>query len=572
MPNAFLQGMQLGAERREDAERRRLQMAERARQAQLQQAQMTAATAMLGPNGGDPYAAEQAYLQAGAPDAAMGVRQGVREQAGAQQAEAVKLQQQRVEGFGRVIGALSQVPIEEREATRARLIPQLGSFGLDLDEDTTAQLMQAPLDDASLASAQALLGQEAGRLEIRQAGRNIYAIDPRTGRPVSTIEAPQDDYTIGTTRFSGRDNGIVAQGEVEPKYIQRSSENDLLEVPGRPAAAGGGNWLAEIARAAPDAQVTSGFRTPAENRRVGGVRDSRHMTGQAVDLVPRPGESMASLYARVSRVPGVRAINEGDHVHVQATGGRPAPAGPRVVAQGAPKPRETWEQLPDGRQRNTATGKIEGSGRDRAEAVNAKPMLASQQAEETADIGAIQAAGGINAAMARRLQQLNRGALNLGPVTNLASQARNAAGMSNQSSRNFQSFRADLEKIRNDSLRLNKGVQTEGDAQRAWNELLTNLNDEKVVKQRMSEIMELNERAVLYRQDTINIRRERNGKPALDARRLGQPTGAAPPVAQARPAGTRPTHPAVPRQGEVRAGYRYKGGPPGSPSSWVKVQ
>ncbi|MNY53581.1 hypothetical protein D3C86_1893470 [compost metagenome] len=52
-----------------------------------------------------------------------------------------------------------------------------------------------------------------------------------------------------------------------------------------------------------------------------------------------------------------------------------------------------------------------------------------------------------------------------------------------------------LEKLRNDSLRLNKGVQTEGDAQRAWNELLANINDPKLVEQRLGEILAINQRA-----------------------------------------------------------------------------
>jgi hypothetical protein len=132
-----------------------------------------------------------------------------------------------------------------------------------------------------------------------------------------------------------------------------------------PQPTGGGNWLNQIAAAAPDAIVTSGYRTPDHNARVGGVPTSRHLTGQAVDLVPRQGETMAQLYSRVGQVPGVRAINEGDHIHVQQNAPRPA-----TVPGSAPKPKEQWVQLPDGRQRNTATGKIEGEA---AGAASTKP-------------------------------------------------------------------------------------------------------------------------------------------------------------------------------------------------------
>ena len=68
-------------------------------------------------------------------------------------------------------------------------------------------------------------------------------------------------------------------------------------------------------------------------------------------------------------------------------------------------------------------------------------------------------------------------------------------GKSDDVSRNYGTFKTSLEKMRNDSLRLNKGVQTEGDAVRAWNELFENLNDEQYVLQRLKEIQKTNARA-----------------------------------------------------------------------------
>lgn len=97
--------------------------------------------------------------------------------------------------------------------------------------------------------------------------------------------------------------------------------------------------------------------------------------------------------------------------------------------------------------------------------------------------------------------------LSFGPVSNLANSALNATGMSTEGSRNLASFKSDMEKLRNDSLRLNKGVQTDGDAQRAWNELFQNINDTKLVQQRLTEIKQINARAKnlrLLEVDTIN--------------------------------------------------------------------
>jgi len=120
------------------------------------------------------------------------------------------------------------------------------------------------------------------------------------------------------------------------------------------------------------------------------------------------------------------------------------------------------------------------------------PVQALKIQNEALDI--IGTASGINADLNAVENQLKKGKLKLGPVENLKSQALNAAGFSTPESRNFASFKATLEKQRNDSLRLNKGVQTEGDAQRAWNELFNNLNDKKVVEQRLKEIQKINKR------------------------------------------------------------------------------
>jgi hypothetical protein len=94
------------------------------------------------------------------------------------------------------------------------------------------------------------------------------------------------------------------------------------------------------------ARITSGFRTPEHNRAVGGVPNSRHLDGDAVDLVP-DGVSMGDLHrlgsALAARwgVPGARALNEGDHVHVQLPGWGGAPGSPRAAPAGPPP-------LPDG--------------------------------------------------------------------------------------------------------------------------------------------------------------------------------------------------------------------------------
>jgi hypothetical protein len=133
------------------------------------------------------------------------------------------------------------------------------------------------------------------------------------------------------------------------------------------------------------------------------------------------------------------------------------------------------------------------------------PTAALKMQQESLD--AIGTASSINADLAAVNKQIEAGKLKFGPLSNLANRGLNAAGMSTEESRNFASFQATLEKLRNDSLRLNKGVQTDGDAQRAWNELFNNINDTGVVKQRLAEIQRINERAVqLHRLNVDSVR------------------------------------------------------------------
>jgi hypothetical protein len=81
------------------------------------------------------------------------------------------------------------------------------------------------------------------------------------------------------------------------------------------------------------------------------------------------------------------------------------------------------------------------------------------------------------------------------------------AGMSSDESRNFATFKSNMERLRNESLRLNTGVQTDGDAQRAWNELFQNITDTDLVKQRLQEIQRINKRgAELQKLKVDNVR------------------------------------------------------------------
>lgn len=168
-------------------------------------------------------------------------------------------------------------------------------------------------------------------------------------------------------------------------------------------------------------------------------------------------------------------------------------------------------------------------GADGSGSAPAKPLPAAalkMQQEELASLGVADA---VDRALAKAESQINEGTLLLGVGANQASSLMNYFGQSTEKSRNYQSFRSNLEKLRNDSLRLNKGVQTEGDAQRAWNELFNNLNDQKYVQQRLGEIREINRRGAELRRYNIDVIRSNFGAGSLDIpTSVGAPSGPPP--------------------------------------------
>jgi hypothetical protein len=163
-------------------------------------------------------------------------------------------------------------------------------------------------------------------------------------------------------------------------------------------------------------------------------------------------------------------------------------------------------------------------------ATNAKPnrIPFGVQNAEAEDLSALQGLNTINSELQHFDKLIADGKLKLGPLINFNAIGRNLLGTSDENSRNFASFSATLERLRNESLRLNKGVQTEGDSQRAWNELVANKNDPQVVRQRLAEIQRLNQRAADFKKNMIVQRRDDNRLQPLNFDRVLTPQTSAP--------------------------------------------
>lgn len=203
--------------------------------------------------------------------------------------------------------------------------------GLANDPDTTLLALGG-------GAAQAL------KYEFRTSGDEVIVFDPSTGRE------------------TGRYRGAKTQ--------TLSPDAELVDIPGsgsgeppapvsrQPAAPSAQPATAEGVRSVVDrlvkggARITSGQRSAADNARVGGAKNSYHLSGHAYDIVPPPGMSMGALEQelRSTGVQFAELINEGDHVHVAwPRGGEnraqpPAPseapppsAGVRVIARGKSK-------------------------------------------------------------------------------------------------------------------------------------------------------------------------------------------------------------------------------------------
>ena len=93
----------------------------------------------------------------------------------------------------------------------------------------------------------------------------------------------------------------------------------LLPPPGsKPAVVAVPTNMKEVARIGGRwGTVTSVLRTPEHNRKVGGVVNSYHLTGRAIDIARRPGVRHADIAAALRKAGFqlVESLDEGDHSH-----------------------------------------------------------------------------------------------------------------------------------------------------------------------------------------------------------------------------------------------------------------
>lgn len=112
------------------------------------------------------------------------------------------------------------------------------------------------------------------------------------------------------------------------------------------------------------------------------------------------------------------------------------------------------------------------------------------------------------------LQQIQSNELNLGPVANAVSGVRNRFGRSDANSLNYDALLAWAKEARNAALSANTGVQTDQDAIRELDTIISNIGDERVVSAALGRYIDKNEQTVESIQRGVDRRMAgRGGQP-----------------------------------------------------------
>jgi len=279
---------------------------------------------------------------------------------------------------------------------------------------------------------------------------------------------------------------LQAEAERPQMMAQRQQALESIRDPRERAlflGMGGEDWQKNVGQQfAPQVIAAGGIQSVIGNGQRVGAPQSREfgdriattdpLTGQTTYTDPRPmtpGERTAETVAQTGRINALNVPVAPNTDLVDPTTGRKiyqgyrapeivnvAPGGEALVFDGT---------TPVGRVGSTQVRPM--SDADQAAVARAENTLAQNRVARS------------RAAQFR--QQIAGGDLNLGPVTNSISGLRNMAGQSNPNSLNYDALMNWAKEARDTILAANTGVQTDGDAVRALERIISTPNDERVV-------------------------------------------------------------------------------------------
>jgi hypothetical protein len=349
----------------------------------------------------------------------------------------------------------------------------------------------------------------------------------------------EEQFTLapGSTRYAADGSVIAAQpfAPQRPEFVLSPDGTQWLPKPMGPSQQGDlGPTIADpvtqgfdsLHAAVPGLRVTSGMRTPEQNRAAGGVSNSFHLTGQAIDIGTPTPEQRARIkqWAAQNDYEVIDKYQDG-HVHLEprSRGAQPPTGGAIPIPGAIPKPQESEieKRIRLARQAGASEEDVKRIliGREGA-AAGAKPLPTQALGQLLNVEDALGGAKSVAAIIRKHADRMVSGDLIVGPTDAVGARFRTAIGMSNDKDVNLNEFKADLTRIVNESLRLNAGVQTEGDAQRATQELMA-ANDQATAARALKRLSEINRRAVELQKRKQAVIRKNYGQDA-DGNPLGQ--------------------------------------------------
>jgi len=131
--------------------------------------------------------------------------------------------------------------------------------------------------------------------------RMLFALTAIGSASAALAATPSTDFAIRTPSQS-----VVLTPIVQEGGPTRATNRAARPITGS-AAAIGARW----------GRVTSTYRSPERNRRVGGVTNSYHLSGRAIDIARRGGVRHAEIEAayRSAGYRLIESLDEGDHSH-----------------------------------------------------------------------------------------------------------------------------------------------------------------------------------------------------------------------------------------------------------------
>lgn len=372
----------------------------------------------------------------------------------------------------------------------------------------------------------------------------------RTGPDWSSIA---EFLMNGTDGVAGRPARLRAE---EQLAITRQNE-DRLRAQLSPADGSGGSGTGAVPditqqmAALDDARlrdpaVAERFAPIVQQRRMSSLMAGRPIEEQlAVELNgDKAGESYASQFADVPLAAGT----------VRSRGGNIVAAAPRTerfddrFGTYDPISRETTYSQPRGMTEDEVSRRITA---ERPTIANVAPggtalafgtdggvvnSVVSEQARPMSDSdqAAVAKAEGnlarVNTAVTRAQSiaaQIDAGELNLGPMTNAISAGRNMIGQSDQNSLNYDSLLAWAREARNAVLQANTGVQTDADAVRELETIISGTRDERVVRAAINRYVSASQATADVLQRDVARRQGQDQSPSQPRASGGAPSRAA---------------------------------------------